>query len=379
MQVRQLDIRQPSAISHHDTRKFIEFPFALYRDCEQWVPPLVSGVKKSMDCAHYPFYRHSDAAFFLAEEGDRVVGRVAVLDNRHYNNYHQCNSAFFHYFDTVNDVEIARALLDAAAAWATQRGLKTLIGPKGFLRSDGMGILVDGFDYSPAPGIPYNYAYYGQLLETLGFEKEIDYLSGYIDSHYKLPERFFQLAEQVKARRGFWIKSFTTKRELREWVPRIQEVNNAAFPEVWGYYPLDDGEVKLITEQLLVIADPRLIKLVMKGNELAGFCFVYPDITEGLKACRGRLWPWGWVALLRDFRRTHKLSANGLGLLPKYQGVGANLILYCELYQTVWSSKTYNFCDVAQVAENNLKSLGDMKAAQVQWYKRHRIYRREIK
>jgi ribosomal protein S18 acetylase RimI-like enzyme len=115
----------------------------------------------------------------------------------------------------------------------------------------------------------------------------------------------------------------------------------------------------------------------MKDDEVAGFAFVYPDVSAALRETEGRLWPLGWVRLLREFNQTRRLSANGVGLLPKYQGLGANAVLYTELLKTL-KSREFDFCDVAQVAENNQKSLGDMMAGGVTWYKRHRIYRRPI-
>lgn len=361
-----------------DAKRFIDFPFELYAHNDQWVPPLVSGVRKTLNRSKHPFYRHSQAEFFVAEdERGQMLGRIAVLANRHYNDYHKSRTAFFCYFDTVDDVYVAQRLFEAADAWARDHDLDTLIGPKGFLRSDGMGILIEGFEHRAAPGIPYNYAYYQELMDALGFEKEIDYLSGYVEGDYDLPERFYQIAKRVKERSGFWVKSFDSKRELRRWAPQIQRVNNEAFTEVWGYYPLDDAETRMISQQLLTIADPRMLKLVMKGDEVAGFAFVYPDISAALQDIRGRLWPFGWIKLLREFKRTRRLSANGVGLLPKYQGLGANAVLYTELLKTL-KSREFDFCDVAQVAENNQKSLGDMMAGGVRWYKRHRIYRRSI-
>lgn len=360
-----------------DVNEFVQLPFRLYEGSEQWVPPLVFTVKQALDRDKHPFYRHSDAAFFLAWDRGEVVGRIAVLDNRHYNEYHNSKAAFFHYFDVIDDLEAAQALFGAADAWAKQRDLDTLIGPKGLLRSDGMGILVEGFEYRAVFGIPYNAPYYVRLVEAAGFEKEVDYVSGYIEGDYELPERILQIAERVKERRGYWGKSFTSKRELREWIPRVQRINNEAFTDVWGYYPLDDAETEMIGDQLLTIADPRMIRLVMKGDEVAGFAFVFPDVSEALQAINGRLWPFGWIRLLWAHRFTKRLSANGLGLLPKYQGVGSNAVLYASLFR-ILEEREVEFADVAQIAETNLKSMGDMTALGIQWYKRHRIYRRAI-
>jgi hypothetical protein len=372
MKIRKIDTTQ-----RKDVQTFIDLPFTLYEGCDPWVPPLVSGVRLSMNRRRYPYYRHSDADFFLAERDGEAVGRVAVLENRRYNDYHQARVAFFYYFDAVDDAEVAHGLFDAAARWAHARGLTRLMGPKGFLRSDAVGLLVEGFEHRAAMGMPYNHAYYPDLLEAAGFEKEVDYLSGYLKGHEDLSDRFYRLAEKIRARRGFWVKSFKNKRELRAWIPRIQQVNNEAFTDVWGYYPIDAAEAQMIARQLLTVADPKLMKVVMKDDEIAGFAFVYPDISEALKEVRGRLWPFGWMALLIARQRTRRMSGNGVGLLPKYQGLGASAVLYVELAKTLKAAKATH-CDLAQAMETNVKSLGDMNALGVHWYKRHRVYRRAL-
>ncbi len=372
MKVKRVDTEKS-----RDVQQFIELPFRLYQDSSRWVPPLVSGMKTTLDREKHPFYNHSKADFFLVEDAGDAVGRIAVLANRHYNDYHKERVAFFYYFDAIDDREVSRALFEAAFNWARAEGLDTVIGPKGFLRSDGMGILIEGHEHPGVFGIPYNYPYYASHVESLGFEKEIDYLSGYLAGDYELPERFFELAERVKKRRGFWVKSFSSKQELRGWIPRIQHVNNTAFTQVWGYYPLNDAEAQMIGNQLLTVIDPALIKLVLKEDELAGFILAFPDLSDALKKSRGRLLPWGWLRLMLASRRTRRLVGNGLGLLPKYQGLGANLMLYVELHKTV-KERNAEFCNVVQVAENNVKSLGDMAAAGVEWHKRHRIYRHHL-
>ncbi|MFP4343250.1 MAG: hypothetical protein ACLFU8_01025 [Anaerolineales bacterium] len=374
MQVRRIDTR-----SRHDVRRFIHFPFGLYEGSPYWVPPLVSGIRTALDREKHPFYRHSTADFFLAEEeAGEVLGRIAVLNNRHYNDFHKTRVAFFYYFDAVNDLDVARGLFDTAAGWAREQGLDTLMGSKGLLRSDGMGILIEGFEHRAAPGVPYNYPYYRDFMKALGFEKEIDYDSAYVPGDYDLPERFYEIAEQVKQRRGFEVLSFKSKRELRKWIPRIQRVNNEAFTQVWGYYPLDAAEAQMIGRELLTIADPELMKLVIKDDELAGFSFVFPDVAGALQKTNGRLWPCGWIHLLWAFKHTRRLVGNGLGLLPKYQGLGANALMYTELFKTIRSRGQIELCDIVQVAETNAKSLGEMTAAGVHWYKKHRVYRRAL-
>jgi hypothetical protein len=383
MRVRQIDTE-----SARDVRKFVWFPFTLYRTCDQWVPPLVSSVKLALNRKRHPFYRHSDAAFFLAEDTQGVVGRIGVFDNRRYNEYKAAAGghgdpplyakvAFFYYFDTVDDVEVVRGLVQAARAWAKDRGLELLMGPKGMLRSDAYGVLVEGFEHMAGMGMPYNYPYYAGLLEAAGLQKEIDYLSGYMVAEDQVPERLFRLAERIKQRSDYWVKSFKTKRELREWIPAVQRVNNEAFTQVWGYYPIDDAEVRMIGEQMLQASDPRMLKLVMAGEDIAGFAFVFPDIAEALKAVNGRLWPVGWVRVLIALRRTRRLLGNGVGLLPEHQGLGASALLYAELHDTL-RARGGDYCEFVQAMETNIKSLADMTMLGVRWHKRHRVYRLEL-
>ncbi len=357
-----------------DKRDFVQFPFWLYRDCPQWVPRLRSDVYRAMNRRKFPFYHHSDAGFFIAREQGQTLGRIAVLAHKRYNDHYNAQTAFFYYFDCVNDQAVSQALFDAACTWARNRDLDTIIGPRGMLRSDGLGMLVAGFEYRAAPGMPYNYAYYADLVEAAGFEKEVDYLSGYITGDYDLPERYYKIAERVKERRGYRVKTFQTKRELRQWVPEIQEIYNAASTEIWGYYPLDDAEAKLSGEQLITIASPEMIKVVLKGDKLIGYIFAFPDVSPALQASKGRLWPFGWIRFLHEMKHTRVISGNGMGMLPEYQGLGAIALLYTELMKTVKARKA-TFSDAAQVAETNMKSMGEMQAANIQWYKTHRIYK----
>jgi GNAT superfamily N-acetyltransferase len=366
-------IREIDTAVRRDVRRFVDFPFKLYAMCEQWSPPLVSSVKLALNRRRHPFYHHSDAAFYLAEEDGDVIGRIAVLDNRRYNDYTGRDAAFFYYFDAVNNESAARGLFEAAADWAANRGLRMLLGPKGLLRADPLGVLVEGYEHSAVLSMPYHYPYYATLIEASGLEKDVDYLSGYLVSEQTLPARMYRLADRVKERRGFWVKSFRSKRELRSWIPRIQKVNNEAFTDIWGYYPVGDEEIRMIGEQMLAVADPRLIKIVMQEEQIAGFALIFPDVTRALQATKGRLWPLGWIRILWAIRHTDRLCGNGIGLLPRYQGLGASMLLYLELVKAV-RARGATRCEIAQVMETNIKSLGDMNRVGVTWYKRHRLY-----
>jgi GNAT superfamily N-acetyltransferase len=372
-----LRIRQIDTTSKTDVGTFIDLPLRLYQDCPQWVPPLLPDIKLVFNQHKHPFYLHSTAAFFLAEADGESLGRIAVLDNSNHNRYHGRRDAFFYFFESVNDQPTADRLFGAAADWATSRGLNTLLGPKGFLTSDGLGLLVEGFEHMPAMGMPYNHAYYRDLLVAAGFQKETGYVSGHLSRGHTVPPQLYELADAVRKEHQLRVKSFRGRRELRRWVPRIGKVYNAAFVNNWEYCPITDEELEVIGDHLVAIADPRLIKLLMKADEIIGYLFVFRDISAAIQKTKGRVWPLGWLRLLRALRTTTLVNLNGMGLLPAYQGMGISSVLFAEIARAA-DTVRYDRAEVVQIEDHNLRSLTNMEMLGVPFHKRHRVYRRDI-
>ena len=371
-----MHIHRLDPTSRRDVRRYVDFPFRLYRESALWVPPFVNEVRAQLDPNEHPFYQHSQAAFFLALEGDEVVGRIAVLDNARYNRYTDEHTAFFYHFDVVDDRDVSRALFDAAFDWARGRGLDLLWGPKGFMAADGQGLLIEGFEHRPALGIPYNYPYYGELLEDAGFEKQLDFISCYIDRQMDVPGRFLEVAEKVKRRRGFRTVRFHSKAELRAVIPRVAAAYNSAFVEVQGYVPITEAEAQAIGDRIFSVADPRLITLLMKDDEIVGFVLAYPDLSAAIQRCRGRIWPTGWYHLMREFKRTRWINLNGGAILEPYRGLGGDALMYAELYRTLTANDQYRFADLVQIQETNTRMMRELEALEARPYKKHRIYRR---
>lgn len=371
MHVRKLDTTQAK-----ERERFVDFVFDLYKDAPMWVPPLRSDALKGLDKTKHPYYQHSDADFFLVEADGRTLGRMAMLQNNNFNAYHNSRAAFFGYFEVVEDRRAAHALLDTAVAWARERDLDCIIGPRGLVGIDGS-VLVEGFEHRPALTIPWNYPYYDDFITSYGFVKDADYLSGYIPGDTKAPERIKSVAEKVKQRRGFTIKTFKSRAEIRQWIPKAMEIHRQAMSELHSYYPPTEAETRELINTLLLIADPSLVKIIMKDDEVAGFILAYHDISRGLQKANGRLFPFGWFHILRDRQTTDWVNVNGLGLLPKYRGLGANAMLYAELAQTV-NDHGFKHADLVQVNEQNFNSRSDQETLGAVWYKRHRHYRLDL-
>ncbi|HEX2980878.1 MAG TPA: hypothetical protein VHO48_11485, partial [Anaerolineaceae bacterium] len=370
-------IRKVDPENARDRRAFSALPFQLYRNCPNWVPPLASEMADVFDRRRHPFYRHSQADFFLAQQDGQVVGRTAVLHNRRFCDYHQEATAFFYYFDCIDDETVASALFAAAGDWARARSLTSLLGPKGFLRSSGAGLLVDGFEYPPALGIPYNYNYYEKLLLSTGFKKESDFLSGFLNKSQSLSARIHEIAEKVTQKGSFTVRCFHTRAEVRSWYRRLQTAHDQAFQNNPNFYPMTDEEANWSGETFLKVIDPRLIKLIMKGDQIAGFIFAYRDISRALQCTGGKLWPFGWIAILLEMNRSKVVNLNGMGFLPSFQGLGANALLYTEVEKTL-QEVDFDLADLVQIDERNTKSIADMENIGIRWSKRHRTYRKAI-
>ena len=365
---------------------FLRLPFSIYRDIPHWVPPLQMDERLRLNPKRFPFYKHSHAAFFLAYEvgtglapvPTRSIGRLAVLDNHRYNEFNKTKTAFFYLFECENNLEAATALFNCAFDWARSRGLTEIIGPKGFTPLDGFGLLVKGFEYRPAFGLPYNPAYYIDLIEAQGFIKDGESVSGYLGTQIKFPERIHQLAERLAQRRGLHIARCNTRADLRALVPHLKELYNNSLEGTSGTTPLTDEEVDTMANQLIWLADPKLIKMVMHGEKIVGFCLAYPDISAALQKTRGRLFPVGWLTLLLELRRTDWININGAGLLPEYRGSGGTAILYSEMFKSVSENPRYKHADVVQIGVENENMQREMENFGIDFYKMHRTYRKEL-
>ena len=359
-------------------KDFLDLPFHIYKDIPQWVPPLQMDDRIQLNPKRHPFYKHSQAGFFLAYNGTRPVGRIAVIDNRLYNEYNNEEAAFFYLFECENDQEVANGLFESAFKWARARGLTKILGPKGFTVMDGFGLLVKGFEHRPAFGQPYNPPYYPDLIEAARFQSERDVVSGYLSADLEFPPRIHELAERIAKRRGLRIARYRTRKDLRAFVPKFKELYNHALRGTGGNAPITDDEANAMANQLLWFSDPRLVKIVMKGEEPVGFLLAYPDISAALQKTKGRIFPFGWLTLLREFKRTDWLNVNGMGLVPEYRGSGGTAIMYSEMFKSATETGQFKHAEVIQIGMENENMMREMENFGIDLYKVHRTYTREL-
>jgi GNAT superfamily N-acetyltransferase len=366
--------------SKKSVQQFISFPFKLYEKVPQWVPPFITDQKTMLNPAKHPFYEHSVAEFFIAKRDGEVVGRIAAIENVPYNRTHDVKKAQFYFFDSIDDQAVADALFARTFEWAKKRGLDTVSGPKGLSAFDGYGIQIEGAEHRQMMTMMnYNFPYYQSLVENFGFVKDVDFVSCHINNdNFNIPEKAQLIADRVRERGKFKVVNFSNKRELKKWVKPIGIAYNKTFVHNWEYYPLTEREIQFSLDDIMMVADPKLIKVIMYNDQIVGFLFAFPDVSAALQRQKGKITPWGIVDIMREFKKTTMVSLNGAGVLPEYQGGGGNALLYSEMAETLKSSGQFTEGELTQVAETTQQMRKDLITMGGKPYKNHRVYQKKI-
>ena len=362
-------------------KQFVEFQYQLYESCPQFTPPFKSDIYMMMNKQKHPFYDHSDSDHFLAMRDGKVVGKIAALENKPFNKHHQTLDAEFYLFDCIDDQEVANALFDKVKAWSKAHGLNRIVGPKGYGPLDGYGIQVEGFEHRQMMNMMnYNYPYYQRLVETYGFVKEVDFVSSYVKlQEFVLPEKVVKAVEIVKKRAKLRVMNFRNKKEIMQWKYKIKEAYNKAFVNNWEYYPLSDRELDYAVDNAIEVVIPELLQIILNDqDEVVGFVLPFPDVSAAMQKNKGRIGPIEIIRLLKELKTTNFLDFNGIGILPEYQGMGGNALLFDALNRAAKSNPRFIHSELTQVAETAVQMRKDFENLGVRYYKNHRVYKLEI-
>lgn len=356
--------------------EFIKFPWKIYKADPYWVPPLIIDMKHMMDCDQCPFFEHSEADFFLARRNGETVGRIAAILNNRHNQVHKDNIGFFGFFESVNDADVSKVLLDAASEWCRKKGLERIRGPMNYSQNESCGLLIDGFDSSPVVMMTYNPRYYIELFEQCGLQKAMDLYAYYLSAKKELPERLVRVAERIKERAGVTIRPINLKNFWGE-VEKVKKVYNAAWAPNWGFVPLTDNEIKHLAKELKSALDPDIVFMAEDNDEPVGFSLALPDFNMAIKKADGRLFPSGLLKVLWNKRKINGLRVVIMGVIPDYQKRGIDSVFYWETYRR-GVKKGYRWGEFSWILENNtmMNRAAQMMGAHV--YKTYRVYEKAL-
>lgn len=361
-------------------RKFIEFPYELYKGNENWVEPLRFDVKNNLDVKKNPFYSHSKIALWIAEKNGRIAGRIAGIINDNHNEFHKDKTGFFGFFDCINDKKVSRLLFDKASEFIKEYGMDTLRGPVSPSTNDECGLLIDGFDKPPVMLMPYNPEYYADLVEDYGFKKAKDLLAFWITPEVvkdeKMMSKLDRIAEMIIKKENLTIRNLNLK-DFDNEVQKVREVYNDAWEKNWGFVPMTVDEFKYVAKSLKLIADPDYIEFAEIDGHPVGFSLALPDVNQAIKGLNGKLMPFGFIKFLLNKKKINQLRVLIMGLKKDYQKKGIDAIFYRNIIKAGYR-KGLKGAEISWILEDNyaMKQTTEKLGASV--YKTFRIFDKNI-
>lgn len=317
-----------------DLRSFIQFGIDLYEGNEYFVPPLIYDERTTLSWNKNPAFDHCDAAYFLAFREDKIVGRIGVIINHKANERWKEQNARFGFVDFIDDNEVVDALFGAAESWARSRGSKNIHGPLGFTDLDHEGMLVEGFDQMGTLSTIYNYPYYVDQMERMGYVKDQDWVEFLITIPKEMPDRFVRAAEIVKRRSGLDVKHLESKKDVLPYARDIFKLINRAYKDLYGFVELTERQIDYYVDMYIPMLRLEFLTLVIRqeDNKLVGVGIGLPSIAKALQKAKGKFMPYGWYHLYKALKGK---GNNVLDLLlvavdPEYQGKGLNALMFNE-------------------------------------------------
>jgi GNAT superfamily N-acetyltransferase len=344
-------IETRKAETRRDLKTFITFPWKIYRGDPNWVPPLIADMKEKLDRKRHPFFEHAEAEYFLARRGPDVTGRIAAVLDRAHNSFHGEKTAFFGLFESSNDLETARALLDAATAWGLERGMNILRGPVNLSMNDECAFLLEGFDSPPAVMMPFNPPYYLDLMEQCGLVKAKDLFAFRMNRDHETAAKVREITAKIGAELPVTMRRADPSRATEE-ARKISLVYNASWEKNWGFVPWTQAEMDHMVRKFIRFADMDLVIFAEVDGRPAGFTFALPNYNEVLIKMNGRLFPFGFLTFLLGRRKIKGIRAMVFGIIPEYRNTGLSYLLYSELEKSALA-KGYEWGELSWQLEDN--------------------------
>jgi hypothetical protein len=314
---------------------FFKFPYTLFKDYVYWVPPFLKEEKTTLNPKKNPAFEFCKSKMFLAYENNKIVGRVAAIINHKANERWTQKRIRFGWLDFVENKEVVHSLLKAVADWGKAEGLTEMVGPQGFCNMDRAGMLIAGFEVETPGSCNYNPEYYPRILEELGFQKEVDTIQYELPATQHVPEKILKINKLIKEKYKLKVVEGLSKKELtKRYGVKFFETLNKAYIDLFGFVPLTNHQIQYYIKQYFPFLDLKLLCFVVdQHDDIVGFGLSLPSLSQALKKCKGKLFPFGWFYLLKALKNYNKIDLLLTGVTPEWQNKGVH-----SLYHTVMNN-----------------------------------------
>ncbi|RMH87255.1 MAG: GNAT family N-acetyltransferase [Calditrichaeota bacterium] len=360
--------------SRRELMQFIKFPWKIYADDPNWVPPLLMERKKFLDASKNPFFRSNPHQFYLAYRNGEVVGRIAAIQNLSHNRYYNDKAGFFGFLEAVNDREVFRALLDTVKAWLRERGCDRMLGPMNPSTNDEVAFLIEGFDSPPFFMMTHNPPYYIEIMEALGYAKAKDLYAYYLDTDIlKVNPKLDRVCQALEKKHPLKLRTINLKK-FDEELEVVRDIYNNAWAPNWGFVPMTREEFDFVANDFKQILHPELGLIGEYKGEPVGFLLALPNYNEVfIKIRNGRLFPFGIFTFLLNKSKIQSIRVITLGIKREYQPLGFGSLFYREIIQRA-PRAGFHRAEMSWVLEDNdlMNKAARLLGARI--HKKYRIY-----
>lgn len=360
-----------------DLGKFIYYPASNHKNHDAWIPSIYPDDWKFFDPRKNKSFSYSDTVLLLAIKNGKTVGRIMGLINKRYNEIHKENHARFAFMECEDHAEIAHSLLQYVENWARQKGMEKIIGPMGFSDKDPQGFLIEGFEHRAVLETACNHPYMVELIENEGYEKKVDLNDYLIKVPDKMPELYTRIYSRLINNGEFKLVEFKSTKELKRFIIPVLQLMNETYGKIYGYVPLSEKEMQEYAKRYLPILDPDFCKVVTKDEKVIGFVIAMPDLGEGLKKAKGRLYPFGIFKILISMKRTKHLVLLLGAIQSQFRGMGTDALMAVKILETAMK-RGMTTIESHLILETNTKMTAEVIKAGGKEFKKFRIYSKAL-
>ncbi|MBN2265057.1 MAG: hypothetical protein JW775_04500 [Candidatus Aminicenantes bacterium] len=362
-----------------DLKTFIYLPEKIHAGHANWVHPIYMDDWKYFDAKKNKAFGYCDTTLLLAGQDGRPVGRAMGIINHRYNEHRGEKTARFGYLETPEDKEVFRALLGHIEDWARAKGMTKIVGPYGFSDQDPEGFLIEGFEHRATIATYYNFDWMPRWVEAEGYTKDNDWFVYKLDVPKELPEFYKRIYERTMRRGPYEIIEFKSRKEIKPWIRPVLGLMNETYMtgNIYGFAPLEEEEMDDLAKRYLPILDPRFVKVVAQEGQILSFIVGMPDMTDGIRRARGRLFPFGFIHVLRAAKRTKQLDLLLGAVKEPFRGQGLDVLMGVKMLESA-SAAGMEKIDTHHEMEANTKVRGVMERLGGQIYKKYRAFQKAL-
>jgi hypothetical protein len=361
-----------------ELREFIFLPEKIHKNHKNWIPPLYIDEWDFYNPKKNRSFSNCDSVLALAYRDKEVVGRIMGIISHKYNEVHQNKTARFFNMECYDEPETASALIKYIEDWAVGLGMTKLVGPLGFSDKDPQGMLIEGFDQPIVIATNCNHEYMVRLLENNGFSKEVDLVVYKMLVPKMIPAFYKEIQARTLQRNDIHLIEFTTKKALRPYIKPVFRLINETYQNIYGFSEIEEGEMDYMAGRYMPVINPRFVKIIAsKTGELVAFVLAMPDIAEGIRLAKGRLFPTGIIKIITTSKRT-KLLVMLLGaIMDEYRNSGLDALMGMRIIEEA-QAQGMEIIDSHLILENNVKMRAEYERMGGEVYKRYRIFQKDL-